>query len=53
MKVKKNNFKSKYRPAGKLLNVNAIYFFKFKLKLKFRYNKCYFYIFVNFCTDVL
>jgi len=50
VKEKKNYFKSKYRPAGMLLNVNVTIYFKLKLQLKFGYNKCYFSIFVNFCT---
>ena len=33
MKVKKNYFKSKYRPAGMLINVNAMIYLKFKSQL--------------------
>lgn len=40
MKVKKNYFKSKYRSAGMLIDINAVIYFKFKLQLKYRYNKC-------------
>jgi len=52
-KVKKNYFESKYRPAGMLLTLNDIINLKFKLQLIFRYNKCYFSIFVNFCTGIV
>jgi len=53
VKEKKKCFKSKYRPTSMLLDVNVIIYFKLILHLKFRNNKCYFSIFVNFCTSVL
>ena len=42
VKVKENYFKVKCRPAGILLNVNGMIYFKFKLQLKFRYKKILF-----------
>jgi len=39
LKVKEKYFKTKYRPAGVLLNVNTVIYFK-KLQLNFR-NKSY------------
>jgi hypothetical protein len=41
-----------YMPAGILLNVNAMIYFKFELQLKFRNNKNYYFIIVNFPTDL-
>ena len=42
-KVKEKYFMTKYRPAGILLNINAMIYFKFKLQLiEFRYNKNFF-----------
>jgi hypothetical protein len=46
-KMKENCFKTKYRHAGILLNVNAAIYFKFKLQLKFRNNENYASIIVN------
>jgi len=34
--VKEEYFKRKYRPAGILINVNAMIYFKGRLQLKFR-----------------
>jgi hypothetical protein len=39
VKGKEKYCKAKYRPAGKLLNVNAMSYFKLKLQLKFGNNK--------------
>jgi hypothetical protein len=39
--VKAKYFKPKHRPAGILLNVKALMYFKFKLNLKFKNNKNY------------
>jgi len=39
VRVKENCFKTKYMPAGILLNVNSMISFNFKLQLKFKYNK--------------
>ena len=36
LKVKEKYFKTKYRPAGILRNVNSAMYFKFKLQFKFR-----------------
>jgi len=36
VKVKEEYFKRKYRPAGILINVNAMIYFKGRLQLKFR-----------------
>jgi len=36
LKVKEKYFKTYYKPAGILLNVNAVLYFKFKKELKFR-----------------
>jgi hypothetical protein len=44
-------FKTKCMPAGTLLNVNTMIYFKFKLQLKFRNNKNYSPTIVNFHTD--
>jgi hypothetical protein len=48
--VKKIYINPKYRPAGILLNVKAIIYFKIKLQLKIRNNKNYFSIIVNLHT---
>jgi len=48
-KVKEKYFRTKYRPAGILLNVNAMISLKCKLQLKFR-NKNYSSMTVNFHT---
>jgi hypothetical protein len=45
VKPKDKYFKTKYRPAGILLTVNAVIFYRFKLKLKFR-NKNHFSVIV-------
>ena len=50
VKVKEKYFKTKYRPAGMLLDVNAVICFKFRLQLNFRSNKKYFSIIVSFYT---
>ena len=42
----------KYMPAGTLLNVDIMNYFKFKLQLKFGNNKNYSSIIVNFPTDL-
>jgi len=47
--VKEKYFKTKYRPASILLNVNIMIYLKFKLQLKYR-NKTYSSIIVNFHT---
>jgi len=39
VKMEEKYFKTKYRPTGMLLNVEAVVSFKFKLQLKFRNNK--------------
>jgi len=39
LNVKEKHFKIKDKPAGILLNVNAIIYFKFKLQLKFGSDK--------------
>jgi hypothetical protein len=49
VKVKEKYFKTKYRPAGILCNVNAVIYFKLKLQLKFRNNKDYTSIIVTVC----
>ena len=36
VKVKEKYFKTKYRPADVLLNVNATMYFKLKLEIKYR-----------------
>jgi len=46
--VEENYFKTKYMPAGILLNVNVIIYLKFKLQLKFRNTKKYSSIILNF-----
>jgi len=38
VKVSEKYFKTRYRPAGILLNVNDVIYFKFKLQIKFRNN---------------
>jgi hypothetical protein len=48
-KVKEKYFRTKYRPAGILLNVNATTSFKCNLQLKFR-NKNYSSMILNFHT---
>jgi len=50
--VKEKYFKTKYKPAGILLNVDVMIYFKFKLQLKCRNTKNYFSIIVNFHTDL-
>jgi hypothetical protein len=50
--VKEKYFKTKYRPAGILHNVNAMTYFIFKLELKFKNNKNYSSINVNFHTGL-
>jgi len=47
VKVEEKYFQRSYKPAGMLLNVNAIFYSKFKLQLTFR-NKNYPSIIVNF-----
>ena len=49
LKVKEKYFKTKYRPASILRNVNIMIYLKFKLQLKYR-NKTYSSITVNFHT---
>jgi len=39
-----SNCNTKHMPAGTLLNVKVMIYFKLKLQLKFRYNKNYFHI---------
>jgi hypothetical protein len=46
--VKEKYFKTKYRTAGFLHNVNSMTHFKFKLQLQFRINKNYSSLIVNF-----
>jgi len=41
VKVMEEHFKIKYKPAGILLNVSSVIYFKFKLQLKFRNNENY------------
>jgi hypothetical protein len=53
VKVKENYFKTKYRPAGILFNVNVMTYLKFKLQLKFRNTKNYSSIILNFHTDTV
>ena len=50
--MKEKYFKTKYVPAGTLLNVNFMTYVKFKLQLKFGNNKNYSSITVNFPTDL-
>jgi hypothetical protein len=38
VKVEEKYFKTKYRPAGILVNVNTVIYFKFKSQIKFRSN---------------
>jgi len=52
VKVKGKSFKTQYRLAGILVNVNAMISFKFKLRLKFRKNK-HSSTFVNFHRSTL
>jgi len=47
LKVKVKYVKTKYRPAGILLNVNTMIYFRLKLKLRFRSNKNYSSVAVN------
>ena len=49
LKAKEKYFKTKYRPADILLNVNIMLYLKFKLQLKYG-NKTYSSIIVNFHT---
>ena len=51
IKVKENYLKT-CRPAGILLNVNAMICFRFKLQLQFRNNKNYSSVIVNFHTGL-
>jgi hypothetical protein len=51
VEVKEKYLKVKYRPAGILLNVNAVICFIFKLRLKFINNKNYSFVTVNFQVD--
>jgi hypothetical protein len=46
--MKEKYFKTQYRLAGVLVNVNGMIYYKFKLRLKFRKNKHYSSTFVNF-----
>jgi hypothetical protein len=48
-KVKEKYLRTKYRPAGILLNVNTMISFKCKLQLKFK-NKNYSSMILNFHT---
>jgi hypothetical protein len=50
VKVKEEYFKTKYGPAGILLNVNAMICFKFKFQLEVRNNKNYSCIILNLHT---
>ena len=50
VKVKVKYIKTKYRPAGMLLNVNAVLYLRFKLKLQFRNSKNYTCVAVNSST---
>ena len=50
--LKGNHFKTKYRPAGTLLNCNATIYFKFRFKLKCINSKIYFSTIVNFHTGL-
>ena len=50
VKLKEKYFKTKYRPAGILLNVNAMIQFTFKFQLRFRNNKNCSSIIMNFHT---
>ena len=52
VQVKEKYFKTKQRPAGLLLNVNAMTYFKYKLQLKFSINKYYSSITANFHTGL-
>jgi hypothetical protein len=49
LKEKEIYFKTKYRPAGILHNVNAVICFELKLLLKVRNNKNYFSVIVIVC----
>jgi hypothetical protein len=49
LKGKEKYFKTNYRPAGTLLNVNIMIYLKFKLQLKYS-DKTYSSIIVNFHT---
>jgi len=51
LEVKEKYFKTKYRPAGMLLGVNAVICFKLRLQLTFGINKNYSSIIVNFYRD--
>jgi hypothetical protein len=46
-------FKTKYRPAGILFDVNAMICFKFKLKLKVRNNNKYSSVILNLRKGLL
>ena len=48
VEVKEKYSKTKYVPAGTLLKVNAMIYFKFKLKLQFTNNKNYSSVTANF-----
>jgi len=49
-KSEEKYFKLKYRPADKVIHVNAIIYFKFKVQLTFRNNNSYFSITVSVHT---
>ena len=52
VRVKEKYFKTKYRTAGLLHNVNSMTHFKFKLQLQFRINKNYSSLIVNFYEKI-
>jgi len=52
VKVKEKYFKAKYRPAGILLDADAVICFKFRLQLTFGSNKKYSSVTANFRTDL-
>ena len=52
VKVNEKYLNTKYRPAGILLNVNAMMYFKFKVQLKFMSNRNYSSIIVNYHTGL-
>ena len=52
LKAKLKYFMAKHKPAGMLLDVNAVVCFKFRLNLKFGRNKKYSSITANFRTGL-
>jgi hypothetical protein len=53
VKVKEKYFKIFCRPAGILLNVNSVIYFKFELKLKIEINEKLLSIIVNHFTGIM